>query len=268
MKIGISKLLAIALLVLITSCGPKGREHAKGDGHAGEGKGAGGEEGHEDHGEKAEGAKFAEGKGIALMEETKKAIGLETVEAEERKITPVVSIEAQIYRAAKEASRANGEQTGSAYAAALLSSALAKELKPGDVVTLTTHETSYPAIVWKIDPASKDALNNVEVIIEISDPQNTLHVGDFASGSITQSGVTESVVAVPRSAVLETATGKYAYVENAGNLLRTPISTGSESADFIEIKDGLYSGDIVASKPVETLYLIELRATKGGGHSH
>ena len=44
MKIGISKLLAIALLVLITSCGPKGREHAKGDGHAGEGKGAGGEE--------------------------------------------------------------------------------------------------------------------------------------------------------------------------------------------------------------------------------
>jgi Membrane-fusion protein len=265
MKNSISKLMALALLAVIVGCGPKAAEHAEGDGHD-HAKEEGG--GHDDHGEEAGGAKFAEGKGIALMEETKKAIGLETVEAEERKLTPVVSIEAQVYRAANEPSRVNGERAGSAYAAALLSPALAEKLKPGDTATLKTHETEYPATVWKIDPASKDAVNNEEVIIEIPDSQNTLHVGDFVSGSVTQSGGTESVVAVPRSAVLETATGKFAYVQNGDHLLRTPVSTGAENADFIEITDGLYSGDVVASKPVETLYLIELRATKGGGHSH
>ncbi len=252
MKNTISKLLALVLLAIVVGCGPKAAEHAEGGGH----------------GEDAEGAKFAEGKGIALMEETKKAIGLETVEAEERKLTPVVSIEAQIYRAADEPSRANGERTGFAYAAALLPPALAEKLKPGDAATLKTHEIEYPATVWKIDPASKEAVNNEEVIIEIPDPQNALHVGAFISGKVTQSGSSESVVAIPRSAVLETATGKFAYVENGSHLLRTPVSTGAESIDYIEITDGLYAGDVVASNPVETLYLIELRATKGGGHCH
>jgi hypothetical protein len=46
------------------------------------------------------------------------------------------------------------------------------------------------------------------------------------------------------------------------------VRTGAESSEYIEITDGLYAGDIVVSNPVEMLYLIELRATKGGGHSH
>lgn len=268
MKSTINKLLALALSASIIGCGPKSAEHTGGDGHDHAEKEGGTHGDHDDHGEEAVGAKFAEGKGVSLIDETKRAIGLETVEAEERKLTPLVSIEAQIYRAANEPSRANGERTGFAYAAALLSSTLANKLKPGDAAMLSSQQIEYPATVWKIDPASKDAVNNEEVIIEISDPQSTLHVGNFVSGSVTQSGGTDSVVAVPRSAVLETSTGKFAYVENSGNFLRTPVSTGAENADFIEITDGLYSGDVVASKPVETLYLIELRATKGGGHSH
>jgi len=266
MKTFIHTFLLLALLAFFTACGGKPPKQAEGDGPA---KEEGGEHGgHDDHGEEAEGAKFAEGKGISLMEETKKAIGLELVEAEERKLTPVVSIEAQIYRAAVEPSRMNGEQTGSAYAAALLPPALAEKLKPGDAATLKSHDTEYPATVWKIDAASKDAVNNEEVILQIPGAQKSLHVGDFVSGSVTQSGKSELLVTVPRSVVLETATGKFAYVENGSSLLRTPVTTGAESVDYIEITDGLYAGDVVASKPVESLYLIELRATKGGGHSH
>jgi len=37
---------------------------------------------------------------------------------------------------------------------------------------------------------------------------------------------------------------------------------------WVEIVDGLLAGDAVVTKPVQTLWLIELRATKGGGHSH
>ena len=98
--------------------------------------------------------------------------------------------------------------------------------------------------------------------------ENTLKVGEFVSGSVIESGAEETVLTIPRSAVLETATGKFAFVQNGDYLLRTPITTGAESAEYAEITDGIYAGDVVATKPVETLYLIELRATKGGGHSH
>jgi len=118
-----SLFLTITLVCGLAACGQKPPQHAEGDAPA---KEEGGEHGgHDDHGEEAEGAKYAEGKGISLMEETKKAIGLKLVEAEERKLTPVVTIEAQIYRAAAEPTRVNGEQTGSAYAAALLPPPLA-----------------------------------------------------------------------------------------------------------------------------------------------
>ena len=111
-------------------------------------------------------------------------------------------------------------------------------------------------------------MSSAEAILEISDPQKVLRVGDFVSGTVTFAGGDTEVIAISRSAVLETSAGKFAFVQNGDFLLRTPVTTGAESAEHIEITDGLYAGDIVANKPVETLYLIELRATKGGGHSH
>ncbi|MBL8992520.1 MAG: hypothetical protein JNM63_04215, partial [Spirochaetia bacterium] len=60
----------------------------------------------------------------------------------------------------------------------------------------------------------------------------------------------------------------FVYVENGKRLLRQEVKSGRQSAGQIEILEGLYSGDRVAVKPVEWLYLIELRAVKGGGHSH
>jgi multidrug efflux pump subunit AcrA (membrane-fusion protein) len=61
---------------------------------------------------------------------------------------------------------------------------------------------------------------------------------------------------------------RFVYVLNGEAFLRTAVTTGARRGEFTEITDGLYSGDQIVVRPVETLYLIELRATKGGGHSH
>ncbi len=259
------KMIILMLVAIIgwalAGCGPKSTGHQEGESEEAHG-------GH-DHGNAgAEGATFSEGKGIQLMEETKKAIGLSTAEAEERELTPVVSVEAQVYRSASEPSRPGREQTGSAYATAYLPPRLASSLKTGDTATVHTATGEFSARVWRIEAISRDAVNNEEVILEIADKDAALRVGDFVSGEVTQSRGAASVVAIPRSAVLETAAGKFVFVENGKFLLRTPVTTGAESADYIEISDGLYSGDVVATQPAETLYLIELRSTKGGGHSH
>lgn len=266
------KFLAFVLTVLLAACGPQAEDAAEGGGHD---HGAEAEGAHEDddhdhhHDEKGEGgASFVEDKGIALIGKTKKALGLELMEAKERKMMPIVTLEAQVYRSASEPSRPDGEQTGSAYATALLAPQLAAVLKAGDSGTLRSSNAEYSASVWKVDPASKAAVNNEEIILQIPDPSHGLRVGEFVFGSITKSSIAEAVVSVPRSAVLETITGKFVFVVNDDYLLRTPVTTGTENAGFIEIINGLDAGAIVATQPVETLYLIELRATKGGGHSH
>ncbi len=250
-----SLVLSSLLAAILAGCGPKAAEHSgEADGH--------------DHGGEAAGATYAEGRGIELIDETSKAIGLELVEAEERKLAPVVPLEAQVYRAAREPSRAGGEQTGFAYAAALLTPALAESLRGGETAALGTRTAGYDAIVWRIDPASKEAVNSVEAILQIPDPGSTLAVGDFVTGSVREPAAEQTVLTVPRSAVLETASGKFAFVRNGRHLLRTPVTVGAENSEYAEITDGIYAGDVVAANPVETLYLIELRATKGGGHSH
>ena len=234
----------------MAACSPKQPEHSAADGHGHEETGEHGD--HHDHGEEAAGARYAEGKGITLLDETKKAIGLELAEAEEREIAPILPLEAQVYRAANEPSRPGGEQSGSAYATAFVNPALADKLKGGEPAAMMADDKSYEARIWRIDPVTKDAVNNVEVILQIPDPAKYAKIGEFLSGSVTQSGAQETALTVPRSAVLETATGKFAFVENGDYLLRTPVSTGAESTDYTESQMGFTqatSSSAIPSKP-------------------
>ncbi|MES2309138.1 MAG: hypothetical protein V4507_09805, partial [Verrucomicrobiota bacterium] len=73
---------------------------------------------------------------------------------------------------------------------------------------------------------------------------------------------------IPRSALLETSQGSFVFVKNGDSWLRTEIKVGHSSKETIEITEGLHEGETIATQPVEALYLIELRSTKGGGHSH
>ncbi len=251
----VSHLSFAALLALcVLGCGGRKEHPAKG--------------GHDDHDGEAEGARFVEGKGIDLLEETSKAIGLELEEAHERKLTAKIRIEARIYRTAGEPARPAAEQPEFAYATAYVNSAAAEQLKPGDSAVLKIGDSEFPARLWRVDTSSNAAIGSSEAILEIPDPKKLLRVGDFASGSVTLSGGTSEIIAIPRSAVLETIAGTFVFVRNGDYLLRTPVTTGAGNDGHIEITDGLYAGDIVANNPVETLYLIELRATKGGGHCH
>lgn len=223
---------------------------------------------HDEHEHEDGAARFVEGKGLALSEESREALGLTFSAAEHRRISSVVPVEAQVYRAATEPSRQSGETGGSAYATAFLPPQAVKSVELGDGATLAGSAGSFSGSVWKVEATSRDALANEEVILAIPDAAGSLKVGDFLSGVITKPSSETDVLSIPLSAVLETAGGGFVFVKNDEFLLRKAVRTGSASADWIEIAEGLRDGDTVVTHPVETLYLIELRATKGGGHSH
>lgn len=227
-------------------------------------------EGHESASEGEEGAKFAEGKGLQLDVNTLRAIGVSTIEASEKTLANQQSLAAQVYRSASEtSSSATNRQHQHAYASSMIDSSKASDFKQGTRVEV--EDSKKPEIrltgkIFKIDHTMENFNGQNEILIEINDPSEQLEVGSFIN--VRFSASPKKGLVIPKSALLDSATGTFVYVKNGDFLLRTEVKTGVSQEDDVEIIDGLYEGDIVVEKPVEKLWLTELRLTKGGGHSH
>ena len=213
-------------------------------------------------GERA-GASFKEGVGVQMGAETKSAIDLALAEVEERTTPVEIHLTAQVYRKAREASQNQGEPAGFAYASAWVDPAEAKRLTPG----LPVRIPGSTGTVLRVDHTMAASGGRVEVLLQMQEGERVWKIGDFVPAMPVLAEET-SVTVIPREALLETAYGPFVYVLNGEAFLRTAVTTGGRRGEFTEITDGLYSGDQIVVRPVETLYLIELRATKGGGHSH
>ena len=214
------------------------------------------------------GASFKEGVGIQLGETTRASIGLELATVEERALAADVRVTAQVYREAREASQNQGEAAGYAYASAWVDPAVAERLPP-DTSLLVAGHPSITGRVLRVDRTASANGGREELLLQLPDPdgEHAWKIGTFVHLSPLDAAG-PPVTVVPDSAVLETVYGPFVYVANGRALLRTAVRLGARRGGDVEITDGLYSGDQVAVRPVETLYLIELRATKGGGHSH
>ena len=221
--------------------GGKAEAHKEGDGDK-----HGKDEKSEEHGagEKA-GVAFKEGRGLQLSPEIVKALGLTTVEAAERPLTAIVNIGAQVF---------------STKPVVLATASMSKE-----EAERLEKQPFTGAKIARIDHTGTSATKLVEVVFAV-DRTPAPQLGDFVNLSLAGEPVT--ALAVPRSAVLDSAKGTFVYVVNGEFYLRTPVKLGARSADHVEITDGLYSGDVVVVSPVDQLWLTELRLTKGGGHSH
>ncbi|HMP75334.1 MAG TPA: hypothetical protein PKE12_03460 [Kiritimatiellia bacterium] len=217
--------------------------------------------------EAREGASFKEGVGVLLGAATRAAIGLTVAEVEERTAPRNLLITAQVYREAGAEARWRDEPPGFAHASAWVDSPAAGMLVTGTALRIQGPQASSTgAVVRLVHPVPPDS-RRVEVLFRFQDRDRAWQVGEFVH-AFAELAPAEAVPMIPHTAVLESAFGAFAYVVNGGAYLRTAIGTGARRGDYIEITDGLYGGDQVVTHPVETLYLIELRATKGGGHSH
>jgi multidrug efflux pump subunit AcrA (membrane-fusion protein) len=110
-------------------------------------------------------------------------------------------------------------------------------------------------------------LNEPEVVVGLTNAGRRVEPGEFLTAQI-EIPRDHAVLAIPGSAVLRAPEGSFVYVARDEAFRRTEVTTGSEAAGKVEITEGLSPDDTVVSTPVETLWLVELRATRGGGHSH
>ena len=249
----------LAAGALLAGCGHKeheGHDHGKEK-----------ENGHVHEEESPAGALFKADKGVMLSDETRKSLGVEVVSVAERRLPNQIRFTVQVF-GEKHRHLSNSEDHSGCdvHGSGFLPSHTAAAVQAGQPVQLFKQANTIAAgVVLAVQKAL--ALGESEVVIGISNATTTLKPGEFVSARISLPRV-EAVPSVPQSALLRTAEGSFVYLIHGDAYLRTAVKTGAEADDQVEITDGPSAGDRVVSTPVQALWLIELRATKGGGHSH
>ena len=231
----------LAAVALLTSCGHRDHDaQAEGSGH-----------------EHEEVVSFNSKSGLLVPPETAKFIGLQIVDVQERKVTSRRRFMAQVYRSAF-------EQHTTAHASAMLGKLESASLREGQAAQfLADGQVPLTGRIVAINREMEQASGTAEVQVEIEDAGRTLTTGSHVAVTVT-TGKEQNVVAVPRAALLQTAEGNFIYTVSGERFVRAAVKVGALNDEFVEITDGLYAGDQVASQPVMTLWLVELQSLRGG----
>lgn len=250
---------------LLVGCG-----HKEGDGHDHGKEGAHGDvDGHgHSHGEGSpSGASFKPGKGVIVTEESRKLIGIEIADVSERNLSNQIRFTVQVFGERHRHLPNQDDHSGcDVHGSGFVSTNTAVFVKAGQPVQVLKNTNSpLGGVVLAVQKAL--ALGESEIVIGVSNATAALQPGEFIPARIHLPRA-EAVAAIPQSALLRTSEGTFVYAVNGDAYFRTAVKVGAESDGWVEIADGLLAGDAVVTKPVQTLWLIELRATKGGGHSH
>lgn len=194
------------------------------------------------------GIKYDKAQGLLVTPFSAKLLGLKLADVEEKVINHKLTIQAQVFQTASE---------GQALASAWLPQEDTEILSEGMSVSLDQ------GFRGKVVTIASRLNQQAELLIEIADEEMKLRSGKFLEGIIEVSSESE-VVAIPSKAVIKSAEGAFAYVDNGGWTVRTEVSLGAEDAGMVEVIDGIYSGDLVVTSPVMTLWMTELQLLKSG----
>ena len=197
------------------------------------------------------GIKYDKNKGLFVTDISAKIIGLKMAEVEEKPLPSGIRLVAQVYDTAP---------AGKALASAWASEADAGIVKTGTPVKAPGGRTGT---VSDVSTLTVSVNQKAEILLEVEDPEDKLVVGQFLEVTAERPAGGD-VVVVPKSAVLKTSEGTFAYADNSGWKFRTAITTGAEHDGLVEVTDGLFSGDSVVAHPVMTLWMTELQLTKSG----
>ncbi len=207
-------------------------------------------------------ASFDPDKGLYLPDATKQSMGLVTATVQRKVFTALSTMKFQVFREADENPVPGLRyRTGYAYGSAILPAQKSK-LALGEKGTLLEKGTADGVVkAFQFNPLPNS--NQTECLVEIPDPKNKRVLGGFCDVQWNLSSI-DAPTAISDTALLKTTEGDFVYVQKENRLARTAVKIGASGEGFTEITEGLASGDIVVTSPVQSLWLIELKLKSGG----
>lgn len=119
----------------------------------------------------------------------------------------------------------------------------------GDTVSVMMTAVSAEPLAGKVStiaPAA-DQSGTYTVKIEMDNSENAIKSGMMAEVNFTMESAEDAIV-LPRNAVIEKDGETYVYIVADGKAKKVDVVPGIESADTIEITEGLTAGDAVITK--------------------
>ncbi len=99
----------------------------------------------------------------------------------------------------------------------------------------------------------------VPVKAELDNPDGALKPGMFAELEVLTDRTATAILAIPSSAVVDANGKKLVYVQNGNAYLPVEVTLGQTSGDMVEVKTGLFEGDLVVTQRAPQLYAQSLR---------
>lgn len=197
---------------------------------------------------------FSPKSGIYLPDKTRESLGLKLVEVAEQKIVGTIPISLRVYRT----------NSNSILTSTTIAPEQALLFPVGETIHANLRDNkTAPGKVQRVSAELQHVTGSMELLVAFDLSPEGIAIGDFIEAT-TKRDSGKNVVTIPRRALLESSEGQFAYTVNGDRFVRTAVKTGASNDEFIEITDGLYTGDQVVEQPVLSLWLTELASVKGG----
>jgi membrane fusion protein, heavy metal efflux system len=119
---------------------------------------------------------------------------------------------------------------------------------------------SFSGQISRIGTAVDTQSRVVPVQATIDNREGLLKPGTFAEIKLATDKVTTPVIVIPAAAVVETEREKLVYVKSGDGYQPATVTLGQTVGDLVEVKTGLFAGDLVVSQRAPQLYAQSLKS--------
>ncbi len=109
----------------------------------------------------------------------------------------------------------------------------------------------------------------VPVKAELDNPDGVLKPGLFVDLEVLTNRTPAAVLAIPKSALVKTNDQKtIVFVQNGNAFQPAEVTLGRESEEFVEVKNGLFDGDLIVTQRANQFYAQLLRGGNPAADDH
>ncbi len=136
------------------------------------------------------------------------------------------------------------------------------KVKVGQRVSLkvaSLPDRTFSGRISRVGTSVQGETRVVPVQAEVENGGGQLKPGMFAELEVLTDKTSAPVIAIPAASVVDANGKKMVYVQNGNAFQSTEVTLGQTSGDIVEIKSGLFNGDVVVTQRAPQLYAQSLR---------
>ncbi|MBW4536372.1 MAG: efflux RND transporter periplasmic adaptor subunit [Pleurocapsa minor HA4230-MV1] len=136
------------------------------------------------------------------------------------------------------------------------------KVKQGQQVRAKVASLSDRAFIGKIAVIGSIVEGETRVVpvkAQLSNNNGTLKPGMFAELEVMTTKADTTATVIPSSAIVDAEGKKLVYLQNGDSFQSVEVNLGQTSGDLVEVKSGLFEGDLVVTQRAPQLYAQSLR---------